>query len=450
MVLSRLLAGTGLQLGDVLPVAVAIVYSAAQLPSNIFPWHTVEKFYKMRDENGEELELTMRARRLIDRELCESGIENKKLVDIQAFVTCGAEPMSRGYFAGRFECMIGFPLYFNYESRDDVDAADLDTIAQLKQPHAYRVKRDAWKRFWKRITGGGTADNDSQTTDDPSAHSNSDPNAAPSSPGDSSPSPSSSSPSPTGAIDWNSPAGATYKDALVLSPMAKRFASARIIHETDRFHLVYAFATGYVGIEVAHAVFKRAIKNLPPAQRRMKQRFYLTVTSALGAVIFYWAVKLRNYYYERGSDVSTASIGPDFAAGGIEYYQKAMARNRALRELLGVQGEKRFTASGNVRTCFANWMEDLNIPVVHRTLASRLRTVEKIASDFDAMSYEELAFHLETKRFHRMPRQNNYPLITIDWRTKETLEFEKDSGLLEFEQRQRDARRKTDETKKWR
>ena len=77
----------------------------------------------------------------------------------------------------------------------------------------------------------------------------------------------------------------------------------------------------------------------------------------------------RNYYYERGSDVSTASIGPDFAAGGIEYYQKAMARNRALRELLGVQGEKRFTASGNVRTCFANWMEDLNIPVVHRTLA---------------------------------------------------------------------------------
>ena len=83
MVLSRLIAGTGFQLGDVLPVAVAVVYCAAQLPSNIFPWRTVEKLYKMRDEDGKELELTLKAKRLIDRELCESGIENRKLVDVK-------------------------------------------------------------------------------------------------------------------------------------------------------------------------------------------------------------------------------------------------------------------------------------------------------------------------------------------------------------------------------
>ena len=79
--------------------------------------------------------------------------------------------------------------------------------------------------------------------------------------------------------------------------------------------------------------------------------------------------------------MSTGSVGPDFAEGGIEYYQKLLARNRALRELLGDEGRRRFTPEGNYKTSIANWIEDLTIPAVHRTL-----TVDKLDSFFVSFS----------------------------------------------------------------
>lgn len=362
------------------------------------------------------MELTLQTKRLFDRELCESGVENRKIVDIQTFVTCGAEPMSRGFFAGRFECMIGLPLYFNYETRRDVDAANFDVIRNLKRPYILRSNRDALKRIWNRLCGSDHVEDGDTSANNASAS----------------------------VIDWNSPAGVAFKDSLVLSPMAKRFAAARIIHETDRFHLIYAIVTGFLGVEVANFLYKRSIKDLSPAQRRLKQRPYFFVATALGTVVFYWAVKLRNYHYERGSDVSTGSVGPDFAEGGIEYYQKLLARNRALRELLGDEGRRRFTPEGNYKTSIANWIEDLTIPAVHRTLTSRLRTIQKTAADFEEMTYDELAFHLEAKRFHRQPRKTTMPMSGKDWRTKEAREFEEQSGLLEFEARQLEDKKKAD------
>ena len=83
MVLARMLAGTAFSVGEVLPIAVAVVYGVYQVPSNIFPWRVVEKLYKMRDEEGQELQLTLKTKRLFDRELCESGVENIKIVDVQ-------------------------------------------------------------------------------------------------------------------------------------------------------------------------------------------------------------------------------------------------------------------------------------------------------------------------------------------------------------------------------
>ena len=62
--------------------------------------------------------------------------------------------------------------------------------------------------------------------------------------------------------------------------------------------------------------------------------------------------------------------------------------------------------------------------------------------DFEAMNYETLAFHLETKRFHRTPRKTMIPMGGRDWKTKAAREFEAESGLLEFEQRQEEERKK--------
>ena len=60
------------------------------------------------------------------------------------------------------------------------------------------------------------------------------------------------------------------------------------------------------------------------------------------------------------------------------------------------------------------------------------------------MTYDELAFHLEAKRFHRQPRKTALPMMGKDWRTKEAREFEEQSGMLEFEQRQMEDKKKAD------
>ena len=88
-----MLAGTGYSVAEVLPVAVAVVYSIYQVPSNLLPGYVVDNFYKMRDERGKEMELTLQTKRLFDRELCESGVENRKIVDIQVGVFAASAPV---------------------------------------------------------------------------------------------------------------------------------------------------------------------------------------------------------------------------------------------------------------------------------------------------------------------------------------------------------------------
>lgn len=49
---------------------------------------------------------------------------------------------------------------------------------------------------------------------------------------------------------------------------------------------------------------------------------------------------------------NVAALGEEYVQGGVEYYEKILKRNIALRTLLGSQGEKRFTACGNDNTLF--------------------------------------------------------------------------------------------------
>jgi len=375
MVFTRLVAMSGYQMGEVVPVVLGIAYTISQVPSYIFPKELIERVHKMRDANGEEVTLTLKMNQAFDRELCESGVENTSIIDVQTFVSRSHDVMSRGMFSGRFDCLIGLPLYFNYETRADVDEDDLDKAILFKRPHFYRSLRQKWARLWRQSSEtSDAAINDNPVSNDVEDGNNAATDAAEQT--DAAPTHNPTSAPSNGVIDFDkSPAVAAYKESLVLSSMAKRFAVARIIHETDRFHLMYAFATGYVGIELALYIYRRSIRNLTPSERRMKRRMYAWTTMAMGAFIFYAAIRIRNNYYERSADLATASIGPDYAAGGIEYYEKMLARHRALRQLLGKEGQNRFKPNGNVRNSFANWIEEFSIPMCHRPITDRLRTV---------------------------------------------------------------------------
>lgn len=49
------------------------------------------------------------------------------------------------------------------------------------------------------------------------------------------------------------------------------------------------------------------------------------------------------------ADDEAASISEEYAQGALEFYDKTLKRNIALRSLLGEEGPNHFTALGNIR-----------------------------------------------------------------------------------------------------
>lgn len=52
-------------------------------------------------------------------------------------------------------------------------------------------------------------------------------------------------------------------------------------------------------------------------------------------------------YYESDVDKRLCELGPDFIESGIIFYEKILERNQALRELMGREGENKYSKMGN-------------------------------------------------------------------------------------------------------
>ena len=70
-----------LNAGEVIPTSVMIVYALHQYPINFNPEIVVERYDQMTDDAGKPVNATLATDKIYDRELCESGVENKKLAD---------------------------------------------------------------------------------------------------------------------------------------------------------------------------------------------------------------------------------------------------------------------------------------------------------------------------------------------------------------------------------
>jgi len=72
----------------------------------------------------------------------------------------------------------------------------------------------------------------------------------------------------------------------------------------------------------------------------------------LGGIIFTSWLFVKDFLAVRRdelADEEAASISPEYAEGALEFYNKILQRNIALRSLLGESGSSQFTALGNVK-----------------------------------------------------------------------------------------------------
>lgn len=152
-------------------------------------------------------------------------------------------------------------------------------------------------------------------------------------------------------IDWDSEVGKQLQKSLLLSEKAQKYGIAREVQRSLIPHVyVYGGLTGT--IIIGNFTFCRYVNmfyNL--YQRSRKTRFVLyTLMSLFSLTIFTALNDNLTLYLENRVDEKVAALGREYIEGGIEFYQKEIQRNLAIRRLLGHSGEKIYSSTGNINT----------------------------------------------------------------------------------------------------
>uniref|UniRef100_A0A8D3EF99 Transmembrane protein 177 n=1 Tax=Scophthalmus maximus TaxID=52904 RepID=A0A8D3EF99_SCOMX len=140
-------------------------------------------------------------------------------------------------------------------------------------------------------------------------------------------------------VDWSSDTGSALKEALMLSPEAQKFALAREVARLQSGGPVLNAAVAPVtlkqmfGLHTGPLLFRGAVNVL---------------ALGLGAVSYLLTSDSVSQWIDYSSDRRAAGVSPDYAKGGVEFYDKILSRNRTLRSLMGRKGEDMYAPSGNL------------------------------------------------------------------------------------------------------
>ncbi|XP_015213754.2 transmembrane protein 177 [Lepisosteus oculatus] len=151
------------------------------------------------------------------------------------------------------------------------------------------------------------------------------------------------------AVRGDGSPGRALRESLVLSPAAQRFAIGREVARLQGGGPVLLAAVAPAGLALT-CLCGVAVKQLlglyagPVLLRGLANAAVLTVGAAGYCLVSDAVGQWLDYRWDRRA----ASLSTDYATGGVEFYNKLLARNVALRGLMGRKGEEMFAPSGNL------------------------------------------------------------------------------------------------------
>lgn len=164
--------------------------------------------------------------------------------------------------------------------------------------------------------------------------------------------------------DYDPIVTSNLKLSQVLSDNAKRFALASELNSIDTMYILMKL--DFVPVLAVYYHLGNRMPALPPAM--------LTGVLVAVAVVLVAVLYLFEDFYERNrimtGDRKAAELGKDYLEGGIEYFEKQMQMNKALRELDKESGAKLYDEYGEIVKGFS----DFGIPA----LQSRLDLLKRI------------------------------------------------------------------------
>ncbi|XP_071978140.1 transmembrane protein 177 [Engystomops pustulosus] len=150
-------------------------------------------------------------------------------------------------------------------------------------------------------------------------------------------------------VDWASEPGAALRDTLTLSANAQKFSLAReAIHAQTCGPILQASVAPVclAGVCVSSVGIKQLLGLY--AGPILLRGVFNALAVLLGFTGYFLSYDAVSQWLDYRSDRKAAAVSKAYAQGGLEFYEKILARNRLLRGIMGKQGETMYAPSGNL------------------------------------------------------------------------------------------------------
>lgn len=143
----------------------------------------------------------------------------------------------------------------------------------------------------------------------------------------------------------NSESSQKFMDSLNLSEPAKKYSIARELILTDNLR-IFIKSISWSIISIPMYILGNTILNLLPANQIKVKGLTLFLLCNLGVFICLLLRTVIENFYQSEADKKLCDVDEEYIHGGIEYYEKLIQRNLALRDILP-NGDQVYSEKGN-------------------------------------------------------------------------------------------------------
>lgn len=171
-------------------------------------------------------------------------------------------------------------------------------------------------------------------------------------------------------INEDSKTGQMFMQSLILSDSAKKYSIARELVLTDTFRVLLKSISYSLSLLPMCALGTVVLSSLPAKPAKFRAFAFFVLCNVGIVVCLLIRVALENYY-QNDADSKVASISKEYIYGGIEYYEKLIQRNLALRNIVP-DGESMYSEKGD-QLAFISLLSELPLTFRKKQLERKLQ-----------------------------------------------------------------------------
>lgn len=149
-------------------------------------------------------------------------------------------------------------------------------------------------------------------------------------------------------VDWSRPEAEDLLNALIMSEHAQKFAIACEILKSRNFQVIFNSFSSMIVVGGMYTISHESNKRLKLFKKPLSVRAMLYCLVGLFGFGAWISMKdILTRIYEKSIDEKLSELGPNYVKGGLEFCDKIVKRNIALRALMDKDGQKIFSSTGN-------------------------------------------------------------------------------------------------------